>query len=278
MKNILLLTDFSKNSINAMRYGLQLFKEDTCTFFILHVKKTASYTTDDLILSGNESIYNSVIKNTRKQLDDIVNDLKQKFGAKKFKYETIVDYDNLTDAINQVVKSKHIDLIVIGSNGVTGAKEIIFGSNTINVIRKVDCNTLVIPECFEFKKPSMTLLPLDSFDSMSGKAFSEVLKFIKENNNSLHILRINPDGNKPDVQSNDLEHIDYHLKDITNTYNIVNNVPMHYVVSAYSQTNAIDLTILIEQKESKFERFFNVSPTIKIGNHLQVPLLVFHSK
>lgn len=278
MKNILLLTDLSKNSRNAIQYALHLFKENTCTFFILHVKNSASYTTDDLLLSGNKSIYSSLIKEAKNQLDDIVIDLKERFKTEDFEYETIVDYDNLTDAINQVIKSQHIDLVVMGSNGVTGAKEIIFGSNTINVIRKVDCNTLIIPEDFKYQKPKEVLLPLDSFDSMTGNAFSNILKFVKDNSSTLHVLRINQSGTLSEKQGKDLEHINYALKDIPYTYNIVNNIPMHYVVGSYIQINAIDLTILIEQKELMFERFFMGSSTTKIGNHLQAPLLVFHSK
>ena len=278
MKNVLLLTDFSQNSVNAIHYALNLFEEDRCTFFILHVQKSTSYTTDDLMLAGNESVYNSIVKGVEDQLDDLVFALKQKFNNKNFKYETIVDYDVLTDAINQVKTSKNIDVLVMGNNGVSGAKEVIFGSNTLNVIRKVDCKTLVIPEGFQYKKPSEVLLPLDSIDSMSGKAFTNILKFVKTYSNTLHVLRVNENGSIPDAQTNDLEHMECFSKDFPGTYHVINNVPMHYAVSSYIQTNAIDLTILIEQKELLFERFFMGSTTTKIGNNLEVPLLVFHIK
>ncbi|WP_373282945.1 universal stress protein [Aquaticitalea lipolytica] len=35
MKNILLPTDFSDNSWNAIKYALQLFKDEKCTFHLL---------------------------------------------------------------------------------------------------------------------------------------------------------------------------------------------------------------------------------------------------
>ncbi|GAK75512.1 hypothetical protein JCM19296_1104 [Nonlabens ulvanivorans] len=35
MKKILLPTDFSKASINAMEYAVQLFKNEKCTFMFL---------------------------------------------------------------------------------------------------------------------------------------------------------------------------------------------------------------------------------------------------
>ena len=36
MKNILLPTDFSENSWNAIKYALQLFKTETCKFYLLN--------------------------------------------------------------------------------------------------------------------------------------------------------------------------------------------------------------------------------------------------
>ena len=139
MKNVLLLTDFSENSINAMRYALQLFKDDICNFFVLHVEISTSYISDDLMLTAHQSIYDSLLKKTKQKLAKLITKLENEFKNDNFNYEMIVDHDILTDAIKQVITSKTIDLIVMGTNGVTGAKEVIFGSNTTNVIRKVNC-------------------------------------------------------------------------------------------------------------------------------------------
>jgi len=40
MKKILLPTDFSDNSLNAIRYAVQLFKGEKCTFILLLPLKT----------------------------------------------------------------------------------------------------------------------------------------------------------------------------------------------------------------------------------------------
>lgn len=275
MKNILLLTDFSKNALNAVNYAIKLFG-DNCNYNMLHVKSSTSYTTDDILTAGNESIYETFIKTAKEKLEQLAIELKVKFKSKNLKIETIVDFDVLTDAINQVVKSREIDLVVMGTNGITGAKEVIFGSNTINVIRKVDCDTLVIPEDFKFREINEIVLPLDSLDSIIGRTFTRLLQFVKNYESKIHLLRINQTGSIPDSQLKDRERIKNFTNEISYSYNIVNNVPMHYAVSSFIQTHKIDLMILIEQKELTFERFFMGSTTTKIGNNLTVPLLVFH--
>jgi len=277
MKNILLLTDFSENSINAIRYVLQLFKEDHCNFFVLYVESSTSYITGDLMLAGNQSIYDALIKTSKTKLEKIIIDLKHEFKSNKFKFTKIVDHDVFTDAINQVITSKAFDLIVMGTNGATGAKEVVFGSNTINVIRKVDCPTLVIPEGFKYRAPNAVLLPLDVFDSLSGTAFTDILKFTKRFDGKLHILRINSNNEATSETLKDHDHLNYFFKETDYEYHVVNKIPMDHVINCYTQTHPIDLTMLIVQKESLIERVFMGSSTSQISNKIQVPLLIFHS-
>lgn len=277
MKQILLPTDFSANSINAIYYALNLFKGQNCDFHILHVESTKGYLSDDLVMSGNQSIYNSIVKKSKNKLAKLIEDLKIEFKSDNYSFYSLVDYDKLTDAINQIKISKSIDLIVMGSNGVTGAKEIVFGSNTVNVIRNVDCTTLIIPEGFSFRKPSEVLLPLNLDDTLSSNAFSELLSYTKLFSNKLHLLRLLPNSKTSKVQEKDAQHIDNLIKDLDYKYHIIEGVPMEFAVSCYTQTHHIDLTALLVQKESFFERFFTSSSTAKISNKLRVPLLVFHS-
>jgi hypothetical protein len=37
MKNILLPTDFSKNSLNAIKYAVNLLQNETCEFYIIMI-------------------------------------------------------------------------------------------------------------------------------------------------------------------------------------------------------------------------------------------------
>ncbi|GFZ76121.1 universal stress protein UspA [Aquaticitalea lipolytica] len=278
MKHILLLTDFSDNSKNAIKYALNFFNDELCTFYLLYVQSSKSYTTDDLMTNGNTTVYDSIIKKSKHKLEKLIVSLTSEFTNKNHSFQAIVDYDSLTDSIKQIIKSKKIDLIVMGTNGVTGAKEVVFGSNTINVIRHINCNTLVIPEGFNYaKKPKDILLPLDENDSLQGAKFNEVAKLIKKYKLLFHALRINPIGKPSIIENADTKTISDILKGKRFKHHIVNNIPMHYVVDCYLQTNTIDFMSLIVQKESLFERFFIGSPTTQISNKLRVPLLILHS-
>ena len=273
MKNILLLTDFSENSFNAITYALQFYKQDKCTFYLIHIHKTGSFTSDNLMLSSSGSIYDTIVSVPKQKLKTLAAKLEKEFHNTNHTFETIIDFDVFTDAINQVVKLKNIELIILGSNGATGIKEVIFGSNTLNVIRKVDCTTLIIPEDYKYKQINELLLPLDSKQSLKRKIFSQIKNYTNTNDLKLHVLRIIQHNEDLDGRIND----ESFLEDTPCIYQIINDVPIHHAVNSYLQTFSIGIMALIVHKESLFERFIHGSTTTKISNSLKVPLLVFHS-
>lgn len=153
MKAILLPTDFSKNSLNAINYALELFKDEVCEFYILNVQKASSFISDDMmVVSSTATIYNTLIDAAKKSIANIISKIKQEYNNPKHSYYSIVDYDNFTDAINQIVNKHQIDLIVMGTKGASGLNRILFGSNTVRVMRNCDTPLLAIPDGCEFSK------------------------------------------------------------------------------------------------------------------------------
>ena len=276
MKRILLLTDFSENSLNAIRYAIKLLKGRVLTFVLLHVKSTDSYISDELMTAGNHSVYDSLMEEVKEQLEHLANQLMNEFKSDNLVFDAIVDYDNLADAINQIIKAKQIDIVVMGSNGVTGTKEVIFGSNTINVIRKVDCTTLIVPEGFSYRAPEKLLIPLDAEDKLTKKPFGRIIQFAESNANYLELFRIT-DETVEDIKESDLSQLKQLITSIDYKYHLLSGVEIQQALSTFIQTHAIDMMALIHQKERLLKRLFNGSPIKAIGNHLHVPLLLFHS-
>lgn len=277
MKQILLTTDFSKNATNAIQYALQLFENDPCNFIILNTQNPTAYISDDLVVVGYKSLYDTIVESTKQKLETLLAGLKKEFKTTNFNFELVVDYDTLSEAINQILASRPIDLILMGTNGVTGAQEVLFGSNTINVIRKVHCPTLIIPNGYTYVAPKEVLLPLDNADSLSSSAFLKLAEFTKRYSKKLHILRIAPENENPLKANEDLPQLNTLLSDIEHDYHHIEDISMSTAVDCYTQTHHIDLIALLVQDESFFERLFLSSTTTKINNRLKVPLLVLHS-
>lgn len=62
-----------------------------------------------------------------------------------------------------------IDFIVLGTKGATVLKEVLFGSNTVHLIKYAKCSVLAVPSGFKFEAPRKILFPSDYEVSFNKK-------------------------------------------------------------------------------------------------------------
>ncbi|RAJ16411.1 universal stress protein [Olleya aquimaris] len=276
MKNILLLTDFSESSKNAIHYALQLLEAQTLKCHLVYVHKASTFTSADLMTTGNDNLYASIVKSPKEDLEDLMATLQNNYKNNNHTFSIHIDYDVFTDAINQLVELQTIDLIVMGTNGVTGADEVVFGSNTLNVIRKVNCPTLIIPKDYNFAKPKEVLIPLDENDELNSKRLQVILELVDKKDAKYHILRITESAENNSITAKDAKALKSLFKASDYDYHNITNVPMHHVVDTYVQTHAIDFEVFIIQKTSFLERLFSGSPITKHSKIASIPLFILH--
>lgn len=278
MKNILLPTDFSENAKNAIDYAMHFFKHELCTFYILNVQKASHYTSDDLMVApANTSIHQSVISDAKKKLDILIKKLQEQHSQENYTFKSITDYDTFTDAIKQAVRSKNIDLIMMGTNGATGANEIVFGSNTLNVIRKIDCPVIAIPQGYQFKELKTVLYTIDYNDFFNPDGIEPLLDTVQKHKASLRILKIKEDETVTIADFDDKKHMKEFFKGINHTFHSIINVPTALAIASFVQIMNVDMTAMFIQRETFLDRFFNGSETSKISYGTRVPLLIMHT-
>ncbi|WP_179318957.1 universal stress protein [Winogradskyella helgolandensis] len=273
MKKILLLTDFSKNATNAIAYAMQFFESKKCTFYVMYVHKVGGYVSDDLLMSPKNSIHDSITEKPKKKLNALIEKLKQDYKEQDYEFEFIIDYDVFIDAINQAVNKLSIDFVVMGSNGASNVKEVIFGSNTINVIEKVKCKTLVVPSNYEFIPTKEFLVSLNKDCVLNSYLRDTIIDFIEDFNLKLHVLRVTSEKETYTIALDDKERLSL----LESKYYLVQDVPVDYAVSSYLQTNTIDITAFIAQDKSLLKRLFSASPSKVLKSRMKLPLLVLHN-
>lgn len=267
MKNILFLTDFSESSKHAINYACNRLKGKECTYFLLYVNKASNYATSSL-MSGTDSVYNSVVGNYKLNLKTLEQTLKDAYNKP---FTTIIDYDNFIDAITQAVKTYKIDLVVAGYNGISNISEAIFGSNTLQIIQKIKTPTLIIPENVAYSSAKHILYALDeegNLESMLNNPFTN------QSGSSL-VIRVINNGNSA-LEKEDLSLLKHQFKDLNHTYHALYNIPLEHAKSFVEQTNPVDLTVLMIKEVSFFKRLFGNNSSAKISKSLKKPLLVMH--
>ena len=277
MKRILLLTDFSINATNAITYALAHFTQQDCQYVVLNIQKSGDFNTDDLITAtAGTSIYDSIIADNQLALDNYISELKTTYAPQQLNVKGIVDYDVFTDAVNQVVLQHNIDLLVMGTNGATGAKEVLFGSNTLQVIRQVTCPLLVVPVGFEFKKIQRVLYTQTQSRNFSSNDFTPLLNFIAPTTPQIALLGIHSKDHLLQLDE-ELQHLKNTVFQSFNTkIASLDGLDSKTAIDAYQQLNPVDLHVFFAQHESVFYRLLFGSKTSQISQKSRVPLLILN--
>ena len=200
MKNVLLPTDFSENSWNAIKYAIHFFNAIECGFYLLHVNSLNNFIPQDEALTiDSYYLENTYIKPAKQKLRSFVKRIsKLKPNKDKHKFFVLTETGFFIDSIRRIIKEKEIDFIVMGTKGASGLNEIILGTNTADVITKVKCTTLAVPENAEFVPPKEIAFPSDLNLTYNLDILHPLLDIVEHFKAFLRILHINK--NKRDLE------------------------------------------------------------------------------
>ncbi|MFI0431190.1 universal stress protein [Mariniflexile sp. HMF6888] len=275
MKAILLPTDFSKNSINAINYAMELYKDVPCIFYILNVQKTSFFISDDIMVANaSATIYNTIVDAAKKSITNIITKIKARYNNEKHEFKTIVDYDNFVDSINQVSEKYKIDLVIMGTKGASGIKKVFFGSNTVHAIKRSNVPILAIPDNCKFsglEKIAFTT----SFEKLYRKDdFNLLSDIISLNYSKLYVLHVICDNAYSDELNSGIDFFKSNFRYPIFKYLEVNDNDIYKAVHEFAITNAIKMIAMTVNKYTFFERLFNKHAFENMAYDIDIPFLV----
>lgn len=140
IQEILATTDFSDQSLPAVRYALALSGKIGASISLLHVVELASS------LSGMESV---VLARTDAEVAALVHTKLEALAQREVKSDgkvtSVVRTGKPFHEIALAASERAADLIVIATHGYTGAKHVLLGSTAERVVRHAPCPVLTIP-------------------------------------------------------------------------------------------------------------------------------------
>ena len=279
MKNILLPTDFSDNSVNAIRYAVQLFKNEKCTFYLLNTYTPTIYYIEYVPINADPSGLSSAIKdNLLADLRNIVAKLKSEFKNPNHEFETIAAFNTLVLGISEVERDKNIDYIVMGTKGATGAKEILFGSNTVHVLKNAKCPVLAIPSDFKFEPLYDILFPTDYELDYQDKHLQPIFNLAQAFGARLNILNASYGYDLSETQGTNKQKLETYFKTIAHVFHSVSNQTVQEAITNFQMNVRVNLLVMINNKHSFFENLLFKNTINQIGFHLDIPFLVIPSK
>ncbi|MFT5848186.1 MAG: nucleotide-binding universal stress UspA family protein [Psychroserpens sp.] len=280
MKYILLPTDFSDNSWNAIKYALQLFQNDTCTFHLFNTYTPVVYHVEYVLGYPAQFGLGDAIRSTSQEnLEKLVSKISKHFeNNPKHKFVTQARFDTIISGVKDYVNDNSIDIIVMGTKGATGAKEILFGSNTVHLFKEVKCPILAIPSGFSYESPMEVLFPTD-FEVVYKNSKLSILKEIAKSHHSrINAMHISLGYELTDMQKTNKADLESLFKNNAFLFHDIKNMNITDAISEFQIKHKINLLAMINNKHSFFENLFFKNTISQIGFHLNIPFLVIPSK
>ncbi|SHK38819.1 Nucleotide-binding universal stress protein, UspA family [Maribacter aquivivus] len=276
MKKILITTDFSENAWNAIFTALKIYAEVDCQFYLLH-----AYEPSPLNLMGSKSqqrlgvIYDSLSKYSVQELEEVVSYLKINHKNTKHHFITLSKPGNIEDSTASAINENDIDLLIMGTQGATGAKEVFLGSNTVKVLNQIkNIPILVVPTGYNFQSLKSILFATDFSDSYKKNLFDPIIELSKIWNAGIEVVHVaiefnlndNQDAHK-DVLKERLSGFDIKFKNIPFENNISKSIAM------YAKDKESSFLTILRHQHTFWEKVIGEAVVKKVAFHSKIPVL-----
>ncbi len=275
MKKILIPVDFSKHSEYALETAATLAKNFNLKLVVLHMMGLSeSVLTKNEVEEEFEGLYH--LKLAEKQFKDFLD----KDYLKGIKLETAVQNYIHFNEIAEVAHNYGADLIVMGSHGSSGLKEVFLGSNTEKVVRTSNIPVLVVKKPVVDFKMKKVVIACD-FNLDFVKPFKKAWKFFTGLGAEVKVLYVN----LPDyfISTKELNtrafkfFLSAGINEIEGNDNIVcyNDYDLETGVSSFSKAFHADLIVIPTHGRRGVSHFLSENIGEAMVNHIDIPLMTF---
>lgn len=276
--NILIPTDFTENSRNAMAYALAYFADVAVHFYFLHVSRANTSAKDDTDHHfSNRETEIPTVQNALALMNATIRECQIQTKNPSHKFFPLHEQTNLIEAIRKEVSEKEIDYILMGTRGTTHLNGNELGSNACDVITKVKCPIIVIPENARFHGLKNIAFLTDYNCIYRNKIISRLSETLDLHNSPLRVLHIRAQNTGLTASQTDNKgFLHYFFREKKHSFHFVENKDLEKGIQDFVETWDISLVSIVAKNLNLIQRLL-LRPDIKtMGYSLNVPFLVIH--
>ena len=276
IKNILIATDFSATSRNAYRYAKLLAKSVGATLTVVNVRESIMMVSDVTmapfpIVNDSElidQIEGFIIDENRVlNISTTINEVKIKIVR-----------GNVVDELVELSKNDSIDLIVIGTTGLSDVLTKIFGSISVSVSNLAYCPVLLIPRGVKWE-PIEQLMYASNYDSLSPITVQEITDFAISTKADLHFVNVRNFDPMLEEKQKEFNWDELFITKNANFYyerqTIYGNDTVKELIK-YSTDKDIDMMCFVSNHRNFWQNLVHKSVTENMALSSTLPILVIH--
>lgn len=268
MKKFLVPVDFSETSQNAARYAVELVSsiDHESHLIFYHVYSRITLPT---LTSRDEGSRQRVSEQALEELKKELNP-----GGSIF-ISCVAEEGSLIENISDYVLANKIDMIIMGITGSSRIAQVFMGTNTLNVVRNVNCPVMIIPPDAKFEGLKKVLFTSDFKDVARTHPFPVLQKIMNMFKPELQIVNVDEEHYVELTDEYKLERSA--MEDKLGMYNpefaFLRSFDFIDGVNALVESRDIDAIITLPRRHGVFSQLFKTSHTKKLAYHSSVPII-----
>lgn len=133
MKRILVPCDFSDQAISAFRFAAEVSAKSRGEIHLLNVVEVP--VVHDSVLMPVMAFEEALFKELREKAEKHFKKMEAKYGPEGVKIKSSVIFGPVYRMLIDYIEDQKIDLVIMGTKGASGVREVLIGSNTEKVVR-----------------------------------------------------------------------------------------------------------------------------------------------
>jgi nucleotide-binding universal stress UspA family protein len=274
METILMPTDFSPASNNAMEYAMELAKLLDAKLILINAYPVppanydGGFSVDILTASQNAA---------QQRLDEVKAELQLK-NEYRIEIETAVEIGPAEDVIHVAANRYGADLIVMGIVKDAGPiKEHLVGSTAVRVARHLDIPTFIVPEDVKFRPIRKISFACD-LDKTEETSLIYVAKYFSQLFNAeLEIVNVERPAEEVSYEkARTSVFVERKLESLKHKTVYVTDEDAAKGLEDYFLAHPTDLIMVNPKKHNIFHNLFKESITNELAFHVHAPILAIH--
>jgi nucleotide-binding universal stress UspA family protein len=268
MQKILFPTDFSPIANNAFVYALTMAQQLGSEIIALHVYDSSSATGkayDEIELEAFDNFKDS-IPMLRRIADD--------YDMEQVSVKHMLEKGDVVDQIIKVAERDRFDLVVMGTKGASGLKEVFMGTKTAEVINRLSTPVLSIPDEATFDGNINDIVFTTDYDEEDRGALRQATNFARAFGAEIHCLHF--DTSHTESLTNNMEKWKASLRDLNYDkirFQSIDTTNMEKELNGYISREGVDVIVMQKERKSVMSRLFDYSFSNQSVNHLHTPTL-----
>lgn len=273
MKKIIYTTDFSDNSVSALKYSYALSNLLQADVIVLHIFKEQPEPEKELI--SDEKL---IVQYHKDRIRDFCSlHLKQDFESLNFS-EAAVQGTDVSREILHFVRDINVCMLVMGACGTSNFKELFLGSTTTEMLAISPFPLLIVPTGFVFKKLEKILYTSD-LQLKDIYNIGELAKIVSPLNSKIVVIHVSKEDNL--MNKNLLEWFKKSLSEKVNyphiEIEIIFSKEIYETLELYIDESEADMVAMLERKHKPEINYLLHRDMVKrMQSSLKVPLLSFN--